>query len=138
MFYHIIQERLLHRYENSFAFDILHVFQSKILRKGDQILKVNGIDVRRLTCDQIAKILRLAVYNNGYALLQISRKKRCEEGKLSSVSKDENGNFRYCHPINDDLTTSNNDTTLSVSFSDMTGSSEPVIYAQVRNNSLNI
>ncbi|OZC12258.1 hypothetical protein X798_00779 [Onchocerca flexuosa] len=69
---------------------------------------------------------------------QISRKKRCEEGKLSSVSKDENGNFRYCHPINDDLTTSNNDTTLSVSFSDMTGSSEPVIYAQVRNNSLNI
>ncbi|VDK80239.1 unnamed protein product [Onchocerca ochengi] len=103
--------------------------QSEILHKGDRILKVNGIDVRRLTCDQTAKILRLAVYNNGYALLQISRKKRCEEDKLSDVSKDENGNFHYCYPINDDLITNNN-TSLSVSLSDMTESSEPVVYAQ--------
>lgn len=57
--------------ENPFAFGIFHVLQSKILYKGDQILKVNGVDVRRLTCDQIVNILRVAVYNNGYALVQV-------------------------------------------------------------------
>ncbi|KAM3717655.1 Disks large [Dirofilaria immitis] len=104
--------------------------QSKILYKGDQILKVNGIDVRRLTCDQIVNILRLAVYNNGYALVQVNRKMRYEDDALNYVSKDENGNFRYCYPIHDNLITNDNNIALPISFSDMTGLNESAVYAR--------
>ncbi|KAK6107669.1 PDZ domain (Also known as DHR or GLGF) family protein [Brugia pahangi] len=105
--------------------------QSKILYKGDQILKVNGVDVRRLTCDQIVNILRLAVYNNGYALVQVNRQIRLKE----NVS-DENGNLNHCYPAyNDDLIiNNNNNSTLPISLSDMTGLSESAIHARVRNN----
>lgn len=56
--------------ENSFL-----LLQSKVLYKGDQILKVNGVDVRRLTCDQIVSMLRVAVCSNGYAFVQVILKK---------------------------------------------------------------
>uniref|UniRef100_A0AAF5PVH8 PDZ domain-containing protein n=1 Tax=Wuchereria bancrofti TaxID=6293 RepID=A0AAF5PVH8_WUCBA len=104
--------------------------QSKILYKGDQILKVNGVDVRRLTCDQIVNILRLAVYNNGYALVQVNRQIRLRED-----ASDENGNLHNCYPVyNDDLTTNNynnnNNNTLPISLSDMTGLNQSAIYAR--------
>ncbi|VIO97944.1 Uncharacterized protein BM_BM12383 [Brugia malayi] len=119
---------------NQFYISYISIFrsmlQSKILYKGDQILKVNGVDVRRLTCDQIVNILRLAVYNNGYALVQVNRQIRLKE----NVS-DENGNLNHCYPAyNDDLIINNNNSTLPISFSDMTGLSESAIHARVRNN----
>uniref|UniRef100_A0A0R3RKC9 PDZ domain-containing protein n=1 Tax=Elaeophora elaphi TaxID=1147741 RepID=A0A0R3RKC9_9BILA len=130
--------------QNPFAFGIFHLLQSKILYKGDQILKVNGVDVRRLTCDQIVSILRVAVYSNGYALVQVNRQVRCEEDALINISKDENGNLRYCYQVNDDddddddndghLATDNNNATLPISFSDITGLNQPAICARVRNN----
>ncbi|KAL3985025.1 PDZ domain (Also known as DHR or GLGF) family protein [Acanthocheilonema viteae] len=102
--------------------------QSKILHKGDQILKVNGVDVRRLTCDQIVNILRVAVYSNGHALVQVSRQIRCKDD--DTVSKDENGNLRYCYPVHDNLAIDNSNTTLPVSLSDITGLSQSAIYAR--------
>ncbi|VDN89780.1 unnamed protein product [Brugia pahangi] len=118
--------------------------QSKILYKGDQILKVNGVDVRRLTCDQIVNILRLAVYNNGYALVQVIpfffiRKKYVKVNRqirLKENVSDENGNLNHCYPAyNDDLIiNNNNNSTLPISLSDMTGLSESAIHARVRNN----
>uniref|UniRef100_A0A0M3HQ08 PDZ domain-containing protein n=1 Tax=Ascaris lumbricoides TaxID=6252 RepID=A0A0M3HQ08_ASCLU len=45
--------------------------QSKLLKNGDRILEVGGIDVRRLTCDQVASILRLSMIKHGYASLRV-------------------------------------------------------------------
>ncbi|VDN18496.1 unnamed protein product [Gongylonema pulchrum] len=89
--------------------------QSKILRRGDQILEVNGINVRRLTCDQIANMLRLAVYNNGYARLQIGTSTRSRQWADGS-SRDENWNIHYYYPI-----ASHENSALPMSTSDMTG-----------------
>uniref|UniRef100_A0A915PL80 PDZ domain-containing protein n=1 Tax=Setaria digitata TaxID=48799 RepID=A0A915PL80_9BILA len=105
--------------------------QSRILYKGDQILKVNGADVRRLTCDQIVNVLRLAVNNNGYALMQVSRQLRYVDDVLWEVSKDENGNLHYCYPVHD-LTTNS---ILPESLSDMTGLNESAIYAKAMKSS---
>ncbi|EFO14973.1 hypothetical protein LOAG_13543 [Loa loa] len=108
--------------------------QSKILYKGDQILQVNDVDVRRLTCDQIVNILRVAVCNNGYALLQVSRQIRYAGNALNDDSEDENDNMRFCYPVNNNRATNNINTTLPVSISDISGLSQSAIYARVRNN----
>ncbi|CAG9540126.1 unnamed protein product [Cercopithifilaria johnstoni] len=114
--------------------------QSKFLYKGDQILKVNGVDVRRLTCDQIVNILRVAVCSNGYALIQVSRKLRYKDDVLGDDvinNKDENGNLCYCYPIHDDLAINDSNAIEPVSLSDtIIGFNQSMIYARAITSSV--
>ncbi|VDM98954.1 unnamed protein product [Thelazia callipaeda] len=108
--------------------------QSEILYKGDRILEVNGVDVRRWTCDQIANILRLVVQNKGYVLLQVihifhvgvSRQLHNRKGVIYEITKDANSNLQYCYPSRD-LTYSYN-SSLPASTSDTTDLSQQKIY----------
>ncbi|VDN56357.1 unnamed protein product [Dracunculus medinensis] len=48
--------------------------QSKQLRDGDRISEVCGIDVKKMTCDQIATILRTSLIKNGFVVLKVTAK----------------------------------------------------------------
>ncbi|VDM28773.1 unnamed protein product [Toxocara canis] len=52
--------------------------QSKLLKNGDQILEVSGIDVRRFACDQVANILRLSMLRDGCAFLKVCQDKQVQ------------------------------------------------------------